>query len=134
LLDRARGLTIAALQRFGAQETGVLSTAYTLLALFSAIFAALAAWVAGRHAAAVVDAETALKKATRALTSTTDRLSSVEGRLDRIAGRVYSQTRKPRPVADDDDEQHVDVALDPELAAELALQSAPAVMPGRGAR
>jgi len=122
----------------------MLFTAFTVVAMLSALAAVAAAWVAARYALELAEAERALASCARVLKAATDRISIVEGRLDRLAGRVYSQARKRPP--DDvlaelepherrqfagSDRSYAGVdQLDPELAAELALQGAPAVSPG----
>lgn len=114
----------------------MLSTAFTLLALFSAVFAGVAAWISGRNALALDEAERNAASAARALKSSTDRLMALEGRLDRLAGRVYATSRKPQPPDEPEpaliDRSYAGVnQLDPELAAELALQNAAPIAPGK---
>jgi len=62
-----------------------------------------------------------------------DELAAVNGRMDRLAGRIYAQTRKPsssEPVSNGDTAALELEELDPELAAELRLQTAAPVSPG----
>jgi len=114
----------------------MLFTAFTVVAMLSALAAVAAAWVAARYALELAESERTLASCARVLKAATDRISIVEGRLDRLAGRVYSQARKRLPVDDDEGARGADRSyagvdqLDPELAAELALQGAPAVSPG----
>lgn len=117
----------------------MLSTAFTLLALFCAVFAGIAAFISGRNALALDEAERNAASAARALKSSTDRLMALEGRLDRLAGRVYATSRKPQPNGDytraDWEAAGVKLTepadLDPDLAAELALQNAAPIAPGK---
>lgn len=104
----------------------------TVFALLSAAAAAFFAWSAREGAEDAGESRRELEGQVRAFKAAIDRISSVEGRLDRLAGRVYAQARKPQPVDDELPElvERGNGVLDPELAAELALQRAPAVSPG----
>jgi hypothetical protein len=82
-----------------------------------------------------------LARASKRVKNTFDELAALHGRVDKLAGRVYSQTRKAPPARTESgtDEESTDSPLmfgvdDPELAAELALQAAPPVQPGKTRR
>ena len=79
-----------------------------------------------------VDAE-ALTRGARRIPQLADDLTALHARVERLAGRVYAQTRKPAPQRiTGGEEENFDLGLDdPELAAEIALQSAPPVAPGK---
>lgn len=116
-------------------STGLL-TALTVLSIIAASIAALACVLSVRAAARSEKAADDLEGKLRAVKAQRDELAAMSGRLDRLAGRVYQQSRRP-PVSKrdtaltDPDDAHFDSDLDPELAAELALQSAPPVDPGK---
>lgn len=122
-------------------STGLL-TALTVLSIIAASIAALACVLSVRAAARSEKAADDLEGKLRAVKAQRDELAAMSGRLDRLAGRVYQQSRRPpvsksfAPEEPDGDmgpsrHQVFDSDLDPELAAELALQSAPPVDPGK---
>jgi len=115
----------------------ILSTAFALIALLAGAAAALFAYLARRDSLECADALMSFRSSRALLAGINDRMLAVEGRMNRLAGRVYAQARRPR---EDDGYDAPDCAfanaehpsaLDPELAAELALEQAPAVSPGK---
>jgi hypothetical protein len=106
----------------------------TIFTAFALIFSLSAAGVAGFFAARAANDSDELAAGLRRLQGVRDELAAMQVRLDKLAGRVYANWRRA-PVtvegelysaangADDD--------ADPDLAAQLALQSAPAASPGK---
>lgn len=116
----------------------------TTIAAVMAILAAYCAWVAVRahdrardQADSAEDHARSIARDAKKIAALHDELESVHGRLNRLAGRVYASSRKPPAEANGDDGPGVFpgnqqlAELDPELAAELALQTAPPVSPGK---
>lgn len=116
----------------------MLSTAlFTAVSIMAAMVAGLAVFAAVRKLEAADELHRDLERDLRALAVLRLDVDSLDTRLRRLAGSVYSPPgirKKPagRSVEDQDDDPHVDLnGLDPQLAAELALQKAPPASPGR---
>lgn len=108
-----------------------LSTGIFVLAAILFTCAGAFAFIASTHARNAAESATELASGLRRLRVVHDELATLNARLDKVAGRVYAQSRRaPRsPAAADVPEELSD--LDPELAAELALQLAPPVEPAK---
>ena len=119
----------------------MLSTAFALAAFVFACIAAVAAWLAQRSERALHAAERDLRAAERRLNTAADHVIALDGRVKTLAGRVYAQSRKSPPSDADDGEDITargadrsyagQMQLDPDLEAELRLQSAPPISPGK---
>lgn len=116
----------------------MLSTAlFTAVSIMAAMIAGLAVFAAVRKLEAADELHRDLERDLRALAVLRLDVDSLDTRLRRLAGSVYSppgSRRKPVAAVTDDDpyERQADLnGLDPELAAELALQRAPAASPGK---
>lgn len=113
----------------------MLSTALMLFGIAAfVVLAGVAMLRAERAAMRATDAEEVLARELRGVKQTRIDIAALEGKLERLAGRVYAQNRKPRqpePEGDGDevDDQRGLAALDPEIAATLALQTSPPVRP-----
>lgn len=115
----------------------VLSTAFALFALCACGFLA---WQAHGFSRDARDAARELQKSQGKIASHTLTLDAHHAHLRRLEGRIaqMKQGRKPpEEFVEGRDYNVIDAPavlngeLDPELAAELALQSAPAVSPGK---
>jgi hypothetical protein len=117
----------------------MLSTAFALFAsLLLALITLGATYVAYHAAKSAVDAHDKLERELRASRTLREDVLALEGRMNRLAGRVYAQVRRPREPVTVDAEPlgngHYGVnfgEIDPDLAAELALQNAAPVAPGK---
>jgi len=104
----------------------------TVITILCTAAAAAFAWLAWKASGDAVAARDELQSGIRRLTATREELLVLEKRLDRVAGRVYAQGRRPRPIDDDGIEMpQQNGELDSDFAAELALQAAPVVAPGK---
>lgn len=114
----------------------VLNVLFTAFALFAALAAGLFTWYTHTCTDRAIAARDELASGLRKLAALREEVETLHKRLDRVSGRVYAQGRRPPRPVDDDGLELPDLGgpngeLDPELAAELALQSAPAVAPGK---
>ncbi len=110
-----------------------LSTAFALLVLFACAFLT---WRAHQAAEDAKDAERSLSRTQGKLASHDLLLSALHTSVKRIDGKVGAlQARLRAPVSSaaegGDLPALADDGMDPELAAELALQRAPAASPGK---
>jgi hypothetical protein len=124
--------------RFFPGDDAMLSTALlTGLSLFAACVSGVALWAAVRTFDKAEGMVRSLERDLRALAVMRLDVDALDTRVRRLAGSVYSppgSRRKPAAPStlNGDDDPHVDLdELDPQLAAELALQKAPPVAPGR---
>lgn len=113
----------------------MLNTMFTVIALIAVAASFGFAYYAHLCARAAEDDADELASGLRKLVTVREDIEMLSKRLDRVSGRVYAQARRA-PADDDFTPAHLVVApgspdLDPELAAELALQAAPAVAPGK---
>lgn len=109
----------------------------TCFQLLLTSFAAVCAWSAMKQNESAGDARDELASGIRKLNATREELLVLEKRLDRLAGRVYAQGRRPitdeqaaGQIADDIRAAGNGAPVDDDLAALIALQSAPAAKPG----
>lgn len=115
----------------------MLSTAFALL-IVSAICVG-AAYVAYQAARSAVESGDRLERDLRAMRGLRDDVTALSSRLDRVSGRVYAQARRPKLAQEQADDDLFQLPLqngqgdeiDPELAATIALQTAPPVAPGK---
>lgn len=112
----------------------LLSTGFAFLALAACVFLT---WQCNSYAREARDARNELQKSVGKLASHSLTLEDVQHQLRRLNGRVSQMKQGPRRAVDDYDDlpredpaAHLNGDIDPALAAELALQSAPPVRPG----
>jgi hypothetical protein len=115
----------------------VLSTGFAVLALLAAGFLT---WQCNSYAKDARAAALELRKSQGTLHAQGLSIANLALQHRRLNGRVNAMKASPRYVEDDDDAPERDTrtidafpanGLDPDLAAELALQNAPAVSPGK---
>ena len=108
-----------------------LSTAFAVLTIVAGAFFV---WQCHGYAADARDALRELKKSQGVIHSHTLTLDALHGHLRRLNGKVASMQPARRAPLDDDDPAQINLGadVDPAFAAELALQNAPAVAPGKG--
>lgn len=108
----------------------VLSTAFALFALCACGFLA---WQAHGFARDARDAARELQKSQGKIAANALTLDAHHAHLRRLEGRIAQMKQGPRRAVIDGEIELPDPngELDPELAAEIALQRAPAVSPGK---
>lgn len=109
----------------------------TGLTLIGATVACLACYAAVRAFEKAESYADGFAKDVRSMALLRQEVLAIDSRLNRITGRVYAVSRHERKTAavEDEDEpasaQREINGLDGDLAAQIALQSAPAASPGR---
>lgn len=111
-----------------------MSTVFPLIACaILASFTALCAWVAGKRAEQADERATELEQGIRQLKALHLDVAALEMRVNRVTGRVYAQARYGKKRATeqpDETDDSTEEELDPDFAAQLALQRTPDRRPG----
>lgn len=108
------------------------TTAALVIHILMVSAATVMAWIAFRAAERCDALAHDLIAAQRRLKAVSEEVQGFEQRLQRLTGRVYAQSRRPAANTNPDDYEYpTGGELDPDLEAALALQTAPAVAPGK---